>query len=131
VAHQRQSGGKKMFIAVLTLFIQEVPPQYNWTIVESGIKHQKHSPNPIQEVVQLIFVSVRDWNIYITCQTLFFVQIRKQTVSYQIMILTSQLCKEINHMSYHKTNLLSLILSQANMQQMLDILYMYLLSLKE
>jgi hypothetical protein len=29
VAHQRQSGGKKMFIAVLTLFIQEVPPQYN------------------------------------------------------------------------------------------------------
>ena len=47
-----------MFIAVLTLFIQEVPPQYNWTIVESGIKHQKHSPNPIQEVVQLIFVSV-------------------------------------------------------------------------
>jgi hypothetical protein len=45
-------GEKNVYCCVNTFYSGST------TIVESGIKHQKHNPNPIQEVVQLIFVSV-------------------------------------------------------------------------
>ena len=38
---------KQLEIEVYTKYLPHlVPPQYNWNIVESGVKHHKTKPNP-------------------------------------------------------------------------------------